>query len=122
MSYAPKELLITLRHAPYGSQLAKEAIDAVLAASVYEQTLSVLFIDDGVFQLTSAQQADKLQQKNIEKMLSAFSLYGIERLYVCSQSLQQRGLSIAQLSLQPHPLTAQEIHTLMAQQHAIMSF
>ena len=47
----PKKLLFVLRQAPYGSTLAKDALDAILATSAYEQDLSIAFIDDGVFQL-----------------------------------------------------------------------
>ncbi len=50
-----KKLLFISRHAPYGSSLARDALDAVLASSAYDQQLSLLFMDDGVFQLLKNQ-------------------------------------------------------------------
>ncbi|MEJ2418879.1 MAG: DsrE family protein, partial [Exilibacterium sp.] len=43
-----KKILVVNRHPPYGSSLAKESLDAVLAASAYEQDIGILYIGDGV--------------------------------------------------------------------------
>ena len=115
-----KKLLFVIRHSPYGSLLARESLDAILAASVYEQALSVLFLDDGVFQL--ARQQTTLEQKNISKLLSAFSLYGIDEVFICQSSLKQRGLNITTLCLGVKLLNSDEIRCLMRQQDQLISF
>lgn len=84
--------LFILRQAPYQSSLAREALDMVLATAAFDQKVQLLFLADGVFQLQHQQQAERLQQKNIEKTLQAFSLYDIDDIFYCQRSAQQRGL------------------------------
>ena len=121
-----KKLLFTLRHAPYGNSIAKEAIDAVLAASAYGQTLTVLFMDDGVFQLVQQQQTIECdhnkQEKNIAKLISALAIYDVEPLFACAESLQQRGLSLEQLCDNVILLTKDDMHKLLQTQDHLLSF
>jgi tRNA 2-thiouridine synthesizing protein C len=93
MTIIRKKLLFISRHAPYGTSLAKEALDAVLAASAYNQDISLLFMDDGVFQLLNNQETKSIHQKNFAMMLQALSYYDIEQVYVHQESLQARHLS-----------------------------
>ncbi len=116
-----KKLLFVIRHSPYGNLLAREGLDAILAASVYEQALSVLFLDDGVFQLASAKKTT-LEQKSISRLLSAFPLYDINKIFVCQSSLEQRSLDINTLCLAVEPLDSDEVHYLMQQQDQLISF
>jgi len=117
-----KKLLFVLRHSPYGSSLAKEGIDAILATSVYEQALSVLFIDDGVFQLSKQQNSNKIGEKNIYKLLSAFELYDIDALFACSDSLLERGLHATTIFDNVTIINNTEIKQLFSQQHHLLSF
>ncbi len=117
-----KKLLFTLRHAPYGSSLAKEALDAILATSVYEQDLSVLFMDDGVFQLIESQQADVIGEKNMIKILSAFALYDIDALFACEASLNQRGLTKSHIPDQITIIDDESVKSLLRQQDHLLSF
>lgn len=94
-----KKLLFIIRHAPYGSSLSKDALDAVLAASAYGQDLSVLFMDDGVFQLLKNQDSKAIEQKNFAAMLPALGLYEIENIYVHHGSLQTRNITIDDIVL-----------------------
>lgn len=117
-----KKILFICRQPPYGSSLAREALDAVLASSAYGQELAVLFMDDGIFQLLDNQQAELIEQKSFSKMLPALPLYDVEQLYVCAHSLKERGLTSGQLCLPVNSLTRREIKQLMAQQHSLLSF
>ncbi len=117
-----KNILFTVRSAPYGSSLAREALDAILAAAVYEQNLSVLFMDDGVFQLINHQQGDKIQQKNISSILQAFPLYDVEPIYVCLSSLQQRDIRIEDLAIDAILLEKKQLQSLISQQEALLCF
>ena len=117
-----KKLLFIIRHSPYGNLLARESLDAVLATSVYEQALSVLFLDDGVFQLLTQQTTESNTQKNISKLLSAFPLYDINTVFVCQSSLRQRGLDTTALCLAAQPLNSDEIQTFMKQQDQLICF
>jgi tRNA 2-thiouridine synthesizing protein C len=117
-----KQLLFSLRHAPYGNSLAKEALDAILATSAYDQQLSVVFIDDGVFQLMDNQQAEVIEEKSISNRLSAFPLYDITALFVCAESLQQRGLTQANIPNEVTLVDAKELKQLFSQQDHLLSF
>lgn len=120
-----KNLLFISRHAPYGTSIAREALDAVLGASAYGQNLSLLFMDDGVFQLLKHQNPKELQQKSLSANLSALPLYEVERLFVHSESLSARGLTPDQLIFSGEeltPLDNQQVAELMRQQDQLLSF
>ena len=117
-----KKLLFSLRHAPYGNSLAKDALDAILASSAYNQQLSVVFIDDGVFQLIANQQAEVNEEKSISNTLSAFPLYDITALFVCAESLQQRGLTKENIPNEVTPVNAKKLKQLFSQQDHLLSF
>lgn len=117
-----KKLLFVLRHAPYGNSLAKESLDAVLATSAYDQDLSIIFIDDGVFQLIEAQNTEAIGEKNIIKILSAFPLYDIDALFVCRSSLQKRGLTAQHIPKNITILDDDDVTLLFKQQDHLLSF
>lgn len=118
-----KNLLAICSHAPYGSNLAKEGLDAILAAGVFEQNLAVLFVDDGVFQLLSDQDPANLGQKNLAQALTALPLFGIELIYVEKESLEERGLTSENLVLDDiFVITRHAVSQLIDQQHQVFTF
>lgn len=118
-----KKILLVSRHAPYGNSTAREAIDTALAASIYEQDISVLFMDDGIFQLLKNQRSQFVDQKNIASTLPALSLYGIENIYVHQESLDQRAITIAELILDDiQVLNNNDVKILFTRQDHLLSF
>ncbi len=71
----PKRILIICRKAPYGNSLANAALNVALATSVFDQTLALLFMGDGVWQLMPGQDSMGIAHKNLSKQLSALPLY-----------------------------------------------
>lgn len=124
MSSIPsKKLLFISRHAPYGSSLAKDALDAILAASAYDQQLSLLFMDDGVFQLLANQTANDIGQKSFAAILPVLTLYEINSIYVHYESLVQRQITINELVLDSvQIIDSAAISSLLAQQDQLLSF
>ena len=109
----PKSLLIISRQAPWSGPSAREALDIVLAGGAFDLPIGLLFLDDGVFQLAAKQDAKALQQKDLSANLQALPMFGVEDLYVCSDSLAERGVKPSGLSLaEARPLTAAEITAL----------
>jgi len=94
-----KSLLIVSRQPPWAGPSAREALDIALAGGAFDLPLGMLFLDDGVFQLASAQQPAALQQKDLAANLQALPLFGIESLYASARSLQERGLEQQTLTL-----------------------
>lgn len=118
-----RKILFTLRHAPYGSAIAREALDALLATAVFGQDISVLFMDDGVFQLLPEQSPGELPQKTLSSSLSALPLYDVEKLYVHAPSLEARGLTMDKLVLDGLvSLNSDEVATLLSEQDHLLSF
>ncbi|MEH6473176.1 MAG: sulfurtransferase complex subunit TusC [Halopseudomonas sp.] len=115
-------ILLVLRHSPYSSQIAREALDAALTAAAFEVPISLLFINDGVYQLLAKQQPDQLQAKNLSKTLSALAMYDIERLYTASHCLELRGLSNDQLIVDVETLDDSGVSALFHQHQHILSF
>ncbi|WP_044872820.1 sulfurtransferase complex subunit TusC [Pseudomonas sp. LFM046] len=94
-----KSMLIISRQAPWSGPGAREALDIALAGGAFDLPLGLLFLDDGVFQLPTAQQPTALQQKDLTANLQALPLFGVESLYVSARSLEERGLAPTALGL-----------------------
>lgn len=111
------------RHAPYGSSVAKDALDAVLTTAAYDQDLSLLFMDDGVFQLLKDQKSGEISQKNFASMLPILPLYEVENIFVHLESLAARGISSDELLLDSvQILDSRAVSALLAQQDQLLSF
>ena len=93
-----KNVLALCRQAPYGNALAREGLEAVLAAAAMDQAPAVLFCGDGVFQLLP-QSPTGIGEKSLQRNIQALPMFGVEQLYVCSASLTQRGIAPATLAV-----------------------
>lgn len=87
-----KQILLVFRHAPYGSAIAREGLEAALACGAMGAKASLLYINDGVWQLLTSQQSDAINYKNQAAMTAALPLYGIEDIWIDQDSLDQRGI------------------------------
>lgn len=106
-----KSLLLISRQAPWSGPGAREALDIALAGGAFDLPLGMLFLDDGVLQLTLAQQPAHLQQKDLSANLQALPMFGVEALYACNRSLFERGLAGHGLNL---PVELLDEHGLRA--------
>ena len=122
MTVNSKNIGVILRQAPYGHTLAQEALDALLALSVYGQAPTVIFMGDGVFQLVAKQESQGIGQKSVEKKLAAFELYDIESVFICADSLAQRQLSQEDLAVAGTVVAQGALIDLLHQQDALLSF
>jgi len=81
------------RKAPYGTIYALESLEVVLIAAAFDQDISLVFADDGVYQLTNNQETDGIGMKNFSNTYSALGDYDIKKIYVEKESLDERGLT-----------------------------
>lgn len=113
-----KRILLISSSAPYYSAKAREILDVALAASVFDQDVSILLLGDAVFQLLATQQADQLQQKSISKTLSMLEIYGIDQLYAQTSAMNERQVA-------PNPITTGlsnlEIRELISRQDVVIT-
>jgi len=87
-----KALAIINAKAPYSNTAGKDALDIALIFGSFEQTVSLFFQGDGVWQLISGQDGSIISVKDYLKTFAAFEFYDIENVYVCQSSLTERGL------------------------------
>ena len=94
---AIKKFMFVNRKAPYGSVYALESLEVVLISAAFDQDVSLAFLDDGVYQITQNQDTTGIGQKNFSATYKALGDYEINKLYVEKESLEERGLTIADL-------------------------
>ncbi len=117
-----KSFLIINRHSPYQSSITKEALDVALMAAVFNQKTSVLFMDDGVYQLLNNQDPKDIQQKNNAATFPMLEMYDVDAVYVESTSLETRGLKEQDLLMPVQILTGEGVRKLIEQQHVVLNF
>lgn len=104
-----KKFLFVMRDAPHQGVKLQELLDVVLITAAFDQSVSLLFLDDGVFQLKKNQQPAMAGLKDTLAILSALELYEINELMIEVESLQQRGLQMADLALPVNRIVRQDM-------------
>jgi tRNA 2-thiouridine synthesizing protein C len=119
---ARKKFMFVNRKAPYGTIYALESLEVVLITATFDQDVSLVFIDDGVYELVKGQQTKGIGIKNFSPTYRALDGYDVEKLYVDQESLEQRGLTEEDLLVDVEVWTPSKWGKLMAQQDVILSF
>lgn len=117
-----KKFMFVNRKAPYGTIYAVEALEVVLISAAFDQDVSLVFVDDGVYQLVKGQHTKAIDVKNFSPTYRALEGYDIEKLYVEKESLEARGFSEEQLIVPVEVLGRDEIGKLMEEQDVVVSF
>lgn len=95
MSQTTQSMLFLIRQAPYSTSLPAAAMDLLLTAAAFDQDVSLVFSDDGVYHLLKGQDNQDLGLKNISKILPALELYEVNKILVEESALLHRGLQQA---------------------------
>jgi tRNA 2-thiouridine synthesizing protein C len=133
---AIKKFMYVNRKAPYGTIYALESLEVVLIGAAFDQDVSLVFMDDGVFQLTQNQNTTEIGMKNFSPIYNVLGDYGITKLYVEKESLEARGISLDDLQdlmyededddWEEKPsirvVSTDEIRGLMEEQDVVLSF
>ena len=117
-----KKFMFVNRKAPYGTIYALESLEVVLITAAFDQDVSLVFLDDGVYQLKKGQQTKGIETKNFSPAYRALEGYDVEKLYVEKESLAARGLTEADLLVDVIVLGSKEMGELMNQQDVVLSF
>ncbi len=104
MSENIKKFMYLNRRAPYGTIYAWESLEVVLIGAAFDQDVSLAFIDDGVYQLIKGQDTAGVGMKNFSPTYQALGDYDVTKLYVEKESLDERGLTLEDLT----PLTYED--------------
>src|SRR5512140_123420 len=117
-----KKFMFVNRKAPYGTIYALESLEVVLITAAFDQDVSLVFMDDGVFQLKKGQQTKGIETKNFSPTYRALEDYDVEKLYVEREPLAARGLTEADLIVDVNVLSSAELGALMDEQDVVLSF
>jgi len=117
-----KKFMFVNRKPPYGTIYALESLEVVLIAATFDQDVSLVFVDDGVYELVKGQNSKASGIKNFSPTYRALEGYDVEKLYVERESLEARGLSHADLVVPVEVMSSAEIADLMAKQDVVLSF
>jgi len=117
-----KKFMFVNRRAPHGTIYALESLEVVLITATFDQDVSLVFIDDGVYELVKGQQTKGIGTKNFSPSYRALDGYDVEKLYVDKDSMHQRGLTEKDLLVPVEVLDNAEMGQLMQQQDVILSF
>ena len=99
-----------------------ENLDLMMTVAAFDQSVRVLFLDDGVFSLKSGQIHPNPLVKPSASMFSALEVYDVKELFVEVESLVERGLAVENLILPARPIHRTEIASLIAlADHVVMA-
>ena len=119
---AQKKFMLVNRKAPYGSIYALESLEVVLIAAAFEQDVSLVFADDGVYQLKKDMQTKAIATKNFSPTYRALEDYDVDKLYVDAESLAARGLTADDLVAPVKVVDSATLAGLMEEQDVVLSF
>ena len=131
-----KKFMFVNRKAPYGTIYALESLEVVLISAAFEQEVSLVFMDDGVYELTKGQKTDGIGMKNFSPTYTALGDYEIKNIYVEQESLEERGLTLDDLQHlvwededddwaekdSIHLVSSKELAAVMAEQEVVLTF
>jgi len=116
-----QNILVLQQHSPFSSSHGRETVDLVLALAAVEHNVSILFLGDGVYQLLPVNEHTDFKLKTYPRSFKLFPLYDIEKVYVCTASLTERGIKPEQLAVAAEPLEQHEMVKLIAAQHQVVN-
>jgi tRNA 2-thiouridine synthesizing protein C len=117
-----KKFMFVNRKAPHGTIYALEGLEVVLISAAFDQDVSMVFTDDGVYELIKGVNTKGIEVKDFSKTYRALEGYDIEKLYVEKASMDARGLSEGDLIVDVTVLDSAEMASLMAEQDVVISF
>lgn len=86
--------LIIIDQSPYGNWAGREALDMAFSLAAFDQSVSLFFTGAGVNWLRTAQETNGIEQKSVEKNLSAAPIFGVEAMYADAAACAQYGLTL----------------------------
>ena len=108
-----KSFLFVLNSAAYSGSHSQEFLDTILIAAAFEQEVSLLLLEDAIFNLKKAQNTQGKNCKNIGLIYRSLALYDVENIYVEQEALMLQGLHQDDLLLPVKVLNKVAISSLM---------
>jgi len=112
-----RRILFIIAHPPLRGALPRELLDALLVGAVFEQHVSVLFIDEGIYQLLDTGHAPG----TIARGFGALPAYDVDAVFADQATLRRRGLAVADLAVPVRSLTRGAIRKLLVNQDVVIT-
>ena len=127
-----KKFMFVNRKAPYGTIYALESLEVVLITAAFDQDVSLVFLDDGVYQLKKGQQTKGIENKNFSPTYGIIEMEKedadedddidmVWRIIVEKESLDARGLTEDDFKVSVEVLSAAEIADIVDASDCVIS-
>ncbi len=117
-----KRFMLVNRRAPHGTIYGLEALEVALLAGAFDQDVTIVFADDGVYQLLKNQDTADVGLKDFARAYRALEDFEIRKAYAEQESLAARGLRADDLIISVQAIDARTLGDLMEQQDVLLSF
>jgi len=117
-----RKIMIMMRKAPYGTIYSFEGLESVLIMGAYEQDITMIFIDDGVYSIKKGMDTSAVGIKDFSPTFRVLEMYDIEKLYVDRESMEARGLTADDLIVGAEVVDTETITKLMEEQDVVLPF
>ncbi len=104
-----KKFLFILSQSPHDGLWTQETLDIILTVAAFDQPVSLLFLDQGVFQIKNHQNPDLINTKNTAAIFEALEIYDIHDIFSEVESLQEYGLKPGDLFLPVKEIYRKEV-------------
>ena len=108
-----KSYLFVLRKPAHSGAYTQEMLDIILTTAAFDQKVSILLLDDGVFQLKNGQHPENVGMKDTAAIFNALEIYDVNEIYTEVESLRERGLKTSDLHLPVQAFYRKDIAGLM---------
>ncbi len=110
-----------MRSSPHGGCQLQEKLDIILTVAAFDQSVALLFLDDGVFQLKKGQQPGIQGFKDTASIFNALEMYDVNELYFEVESLENRGMKSVDLTLPATECYRKDINELISRFDVVFS-
>ncbi len=126
-----KNFMFLNRKAPYGTVYALEILEKVLISAAFEQHAAITFVDDGVYQIVKGHDTAAVNMKNFSPMYGVIEMEKedadededidmVWRIVVEKESMEARGLSPEDFTVEVEVLSSAELSELMSEMDVIL--
>ena len=116
-----KKFMFVSRKAPHGTIYALEVLEMMLISAMFDQDVHVAFFDDGIYQIKKNQTPGVMEMKEFSKTYRALEGYGLEKLYVEKESLEERGLTEDDLVIDVEVIDRAQLAAMMDGMDVVLS-
>lgn len=117
-----EKLMIVFRTAPYGTIYSFEGLENVLIMGAYDQDISVLFIDDGVYAIKKGMDTSATGIKDFSPTFRALEAYDIDKIFIDRDSMESRGLTLDDFVIEPQVIESDQVEKMMEEQKNFFMF